>query len=278
MSTYSDIAREVATTLALNESSRDKGWHWRRGVVLFPEARCPYCKDVIKSRALWLVEGFYLRGQCVPVAGRELVLDTAWHPHCLPGNAICMGDAVDPLQALFNGLNPESAYGGNAGSGHNNFVQWLNSSLWSHSCDAMEREDEDDHEGEGYCESCEDYYDEDYIRNFNDSYYCESCFSRRAFDCAGCDGTYSIDDRRSTDDGDYCDDCWSERYFFCEGCEEDRSRDVSALDSLCKECATACEGCDKWFNLDDTGIRCSTCTETYCEDCCDDHTHEDNDA
>jgi hypothetical protein len=263
MSSNSDIAREVALLLATNESAQEKGWRWRKGVVLFPEARCPYCKGVIKSRAVWLVEGFYLRGQAVPRQGRPLVLEDALHPHCLPGDAICMGDAVDPLQALFNGLNPSSAYSMDDLS----FPDWLRGELWGHDCAEMDRDGE--FCCEFYCEGCEDYFDVDlsYSYSYADRSYCESCFYERAFYCHHCGEAYSIDSsHEGANNRNYCYNCWSEHYFTCDGCAKTCLQDDYMKDGECSDCyeypnTCALESCGDGYDEDDTG----TCTE--CADC-----------
>ena len=128
-----DIAREVTAALAERESVSIAGWKWRKGVVLFPEARCPFCQDVMRSRAIWVVHGYNLVGQAVPRSGRELKLDPPKHPHATPSN-ICMGNAVDPLQALFAGLNPKSSYFNPDNEYTGGMGAWLRGPYWEHDC------------------------------------------------------------------------------------------------------------------------------------------------
>lgn len=297
----SDLARDIAITLASRSMAEAKGWSWSKGVVLFPEARCPFCREVMKSRALWLVRGNYLLGQAVPVAGRELVLDRPSHPHATP-SAICMGNAVDPLQALFNGLNPKSSSFNTGDQITGGMCDWLRGPYWEHTCSEMdeaeERVSDDDHEDDFLCAGCEEYFDE--CREFNYEYYCESCFNERAFICHACGGTF-VDERRHTgpDDRSYCGDCYCDRFFCCENCEEDFSSDEAnstnwgtycddcwgekffrcteceesckveqriGSSDLCDGCGSICEQCQSSY-VDDEGEYCVYCIKTVCDSC-----------
>src|SRR5688572_9862832 len=195
----SDIALSVVCALAEQESATVEGWKWKKGIVLFPETRCPYCKDVVRSKAIWVVHGYSLIGQAVPVHGREFKLDSPSHPHATPSD-ICMGDAVDPLQALFNGLNPESAY-----------IQvdgWLRGKYWRHSCVEMDEDREEDHSEEFCCARCEEWFHYDDSWSFSDDSYCEACFHRVAFNCSSCGEDYSRDERCEAFSNYYCSECF----------------------------------------------------------------------
>lgn len=275
-----DIVREVATTLATHEKIDTTGWKWRPGVVLFPETRCPFCKDVIKSKAVWLVEGNYLKGQAVPVAGRPLVLDPPKHPHALPSQ-ICMGNATDPLQALFNGLNPESSFFNVNNTITGDIPGWLRGPYWKHDCDkarnaeerALESE-EDDHEEEFYCGGCDQYFSDDESNEYRDNSYCNSCFSERAFRCANCDITYSNEDSRTAFNDLYCNDCFDDKFFTCVLCGDVRRdhEEVASNDdgSICRDCSLECEDCQQHFDPEKK-FYCVYCIRTVCPDCESDH-------
>lgn len=299
----SDLARDIAIELATRVSAPTVGWSWSKGVVLFPESRCPFCKGVMKSRAVWLVQGNYLIGQAVPVAGRELVLDPPEHPHATP-SAICMGNAREPLQALFNGLNPKSSYFNANDEITGGMCPWLRGPYWEHSCDEMAdaelravEETEENHDGNFYCEGCEDYFEE--VNEFNDNYYCESCFSDVAFKCYACRDIYADDNRYTYDDDSYCSDCFHNRFFYCEGCNDDYPQDdckvgtdgnsycgtcweskffecsacgetlkksAEAGNSLCGVCSETCEQCQSTYEVD-TGDYCIYCIKNVCDSC-----------
>lgn len=299
----SDLARDIAIELATRVSAPTVGWSWSKGVVLFPEARCPFCKDVMKSRAVWLVRGNYLIGQAVPVAGQELVLDPPEHPHAtsyVSPAAICMGNAVDPLQALFNGLNVRSSFFNPDDEITGGMCPWLRGPYWEHDCNEMsEAEDYIGEEDGMICDNCAEYFDPDDMSEFNSNYYCENCFNDHAFKCAGCRGTFSQDMRLSYDDDNYCSDCFYDRYFYCEGCSDDRPIDDRnegadgdsycddcwsekffkcdacddtflksnrATESLCLDCSSTCEQCQEWYETD-TGDYCVYCIKSVCDSC-----------
>lgn len=245
-----DIAQKAMELLTQRESSIERGWRWRPGVVLFPEARCPYCKEVVKSKAIWLVTKTQLLGQGVPVRGRELVLEAPYHPHATPSD-ICFGNAYDPLQALFGGLNPKSAYVA--------VDKWLKGKYWDHSCEEMEQR--------SCCSGCEEGLDEDDTYYFSGDTYCNNCFSEVAFYCFDCGDAYSIDESYENPNGyDYCIRCFNRYYFRCNGCSNpfasDDSHSGSDDESYCTDCFV-----DRFF-------RCGTCGETCAND---DGPHGEND-
>lgn len=236
-----DIAANVSLEQALRERKTSaRGWHWRKGVVLFPEVRCPFCKDVVKSKAVWLISQTQLLGQGVPVSGKEFVLDEPRHPHATPSD-ICFGDAVDAMQALFSALNPESEFIDTA--------PWLRGKYWRHECEEMDERSET-----FVCESCEARFPEDDHYIFGDDWYCESCFNEVAFYCYNCNETYDIDDAKSSPNGyQWCYGCWSNKYFECYHCDKagviDEQMTGADDESYCQEC------------YDDRFFYCDTCSE-----------------
>lgn len=260
-----DIAREVTAALAEAESVQATGWKWRKGVVLFPETRCPYCREAVRSRAIWLVEGNSLIGQAVPRAGRPLVLDPPEHPHATPSD-ICMGNASDPLQALFTGLNPESVFV--------NMIEWLQGEYWEHSCDAMavaEEEESDTHENEFCCESCNEWYDNDDSYSNGDYLYCQDCFYKDYFYCVNCSEAHANDSACRAFGDSYCDDCFADKFFNCDECGATYKLDNSYYSEsgngpFCEDCYDG-----KYFHCERCEGECST-DERYDDAkpiCCD---------
>lgn len=96
---------------------RGKTWRWAEGVILFPEALCPYCNGVMKSRWFWWVDD---RSQRLIMAARfdersntQLVKVTSYvHPHVdgHAGGHVCCGSAKSASEALFLGLGLGSPY------------------------------------------------------------------------------------------------------------------------------------------------------------------------
>lgn len=286
-----DIARAVTEAVASQApTTNNKGWRWRKGVVLFPEVKCPYCKGIVKSKALWLTTDTKLLGQGVPRHGEEFKLDKPYHPHALTGDGgtICFGDAYDAVQALFGGLNPDSTY--------TDCDEWLRSELWGHECEEMRQSDHDD---EFMCERCNEYFHEDDSYNFADELYCSSCFYEIAFNCHNCCDNYSVDDRCEAFDRSYCRECFHQYFFECEGCNEVFERDAMCGGGECADCyepPTTCEACGESYDEDDyeersehSHLKCTECEALYrgehacgdtreCEYCADVLSHTSHDG
>lgn len=286
-----DIAYQVPLLLATRESKAPtKGWRWREGVVCFPEAKCPFCESVIKSKAIWVVEKTKLIGQVVPISGRELILNEPDHPHALDTGVICFGNAYDSMQALFGGLNPESVY--------TDMADWLRGEYWRHDCEEMgkgsrcsnceERVDEDESYSfaeDIYCESCfnvvtffcnncmETESRDDFYSDPNGRAHCRRCFDRRWFKCEACDNVESQEDQMMFDGDSYCSDCWSERYFNCSECGDDFELSEQRGDEgECSECYTpppTCSECNEESEsdpCDSCGSECAQCSELFIPD------------
>ena len=309
-----DIAREVAARLAESERVNATGWKWQRGIVLFPESRCPFCEGVIRSRAVWLVRGYNLIGQGVPVAGRALKLDPPKHPHATP-SAICMGDAVDPLQALFNGLNVKSSYFNPYDEITGGMCPWLRGPYWEHSCSEMREaesrteDDEDTFVCEGcnelynydssythgdslycvdcfnesyfYCCQCSETYSNDEQKTYNGEYYCESCFKKDHFECEKCGKAGKLDNAYQAFGDLYCESCYDDRFFTCDECSDvfelKDHKEMSDGTLVCEDCYDpfTCEDCQEEFPGEEKGEGCIYCVKTLlCSDCSENHSEE----
>ena len=274
---YSDVAREVTYLLATRQSVPVTGWTWQPGVVLFPEARCPFCQEVIRSKAIWIVRNNYLLGQGVPVHGEKFVLDPPRHPHATP-SAVCMGNATEALQALFHGLNPESVYV--------DMYNWLEGPYWEHSCRQLERsrngeplEDDD----RFLCDVCNRWFNDDDSNRYGNQTLCANCFSNVAFYCGACgEATDHDDGQLGSDDDNYCRTCWEERFFECAKCEQPRRLDLVAYtnpddgDRYCNVCALYCADCNTAIDPEYFST-CIPCSKNVCDECYDE-THEAHEA
>ncbi len=203
-----DIAREVMTDLA-SRITKERGsskWKWANQTVVFPDLRCPFCSDVLRSNAVWVIKGeSTLLGQAIPTAGRVFKLTTPNHPHVKADTgAICFGNAQSAVHALFSSLNPESVY--------TNVIGWLQSSYWNHDCKQLP--------GRVYCYGCENSIDEDDDYTFEDEHYCYECFSDRAFNCYWCGSDRPRDDEHVVQEHSYCLRCFQRDCFKCTECEE----------------------------------------------------------
>ena len=269
-----DIVRAVTAELTTRTKSQVTGWRWAEGVVVFPDIRCPYCKQGVRSPAIWKHNDTNLIGQVVPQAGVTPELAAPKHAHVITAaGGICLGHAKTAYQALFGALNGTAAYKGMV-------APFLDSPLMGHHhCEEMDGV----RENTFTCYGCEEEFDEDDACFYNDERYCDACFNERAFSCYNCGDSESIDERQiGSDDYDYCYRCWEQQFFKCEKCNE-VGRQGDSFGTPEGEC---CEDCysDNYFGCDNCGETtadddradyddrplCQTCFDnnfTKCEDC-----------
>jgi hypothetical protein len=269
-----DIVRNVTAELATRTKAQVTGWRWADGVVVFPDIRCPYCKQGVRSPAIWKHTKTTLIGQVVPQMGVTPQLDHPEHAHVVTeAGGICFGRAKTAYQALFGALNGTPNYEHMVGP-------FLRGPLMGHHhCEEMDAIKENTF----ICYACEDAIDEDAVHTFDGENYCADCFYDVAFYCYYCGDAYSITDRENgSDDNDYCCDCWSSKFFKCEKCDtlgrQDGSFDTP-MGYCCEDCYSdnyfGCEDCGETTANDDRAdyadeAFCQTCFDanfTTCEDC-----------
>jgi len=93
----------------------DRRWRWADGVVLFPDAVCPFCKVVMRSTCIWVVNERARRlEKVVKPMGGSLEVMPRHHPHVHTNGRICMsggtnlGPADSVVTALFLAIYPGS--------------------------------------------------------------------------------------------------------------------------------------------------------------------------
>lgn len=146
----------------------DKSWSFREGIILFPETRCPFCKEVVKSKAIWQVDvkNKRLLGQGVPVKGQPFKLDNPKHPHVFTSNSghksgtTCMGNAPDMMTALFGAYNPSSL-----ADTSQLISTWFKGKYWEHDCQKV-----------GTCCRCHTECGTIDERLWKDKPYCDQCW------------------------------------------------------------------------------------------------------
>lgn len=91
--------------------TKDRAWSFQKGVIVFPEARCPYCLAILRSPSIWMAKKGQLLG-CWGLEKGKLVKKNVDHPHVFQGTGICMGNQKygDEMAALFLGLSPNPQY------------------------------------------------------------------------------------------------------------------------------------------------------------------------
>lgn len=110
-------------------SSERSTWRFIEGIILFPEARCPYCHEPMRSQRIWQARSGMVLG-CWEIKEGKLVKQAVRHPHVLNNGAICMGNQPlgKEMSALFLGLNFISSY-----FTYEHFSDWLLSEF-NHVC------------------------------------------------------------------------------------------------------------------------------------------------
>lgn len=293
-----DLARNIMAELATKTAKVVKGWRWAKGVVLFPEIRCPYCEQGVQSTAIWKHTDHSLIGAVIPVAGVTPRLGKVEHPHARQEwtGQICFGNhgVTNAHHALFGALNPGAAY-------IEHVVPFLKGDLMgNHTCDevpddggriciecdkALKADDVYAFDGDPYCENC-----------FNDvAFYCyicgdatdinaawldpaglkccETCWTENYFRCVTCGEVKHVDDAYyNTDGDDYCYECWREKFFNCGVCGNVHALEDQAEDTnYCKECdATVCAACGEhyskqyvWQVTEHAHLKCPDCELLY---------------
>lgn len=302
------VALRASELQASIPRSETREWKLNYKMLFNPKLHCPFCEEWIESGRVWMVDE---AERCVKrvwkLDGTHINVDGC-HPHVGAGGRICMGSARSTSDALVAGI-----------AGSDDFVRawdWFPEEL-GHSCPNLERAAEvgqynrhaddpfeDDHDGEAYCDACEDYYPEEdvYFCDLNESRYCDGCWADRHDSCENCgDGIHTHDGESSYEvEGRYgtifvceycynqnyftctecdkglrnekhqeygiCVDCWEEDHFRCSECEEWKDNGSSSdLAGVCNDCSYRCEDCRNWFVVGDL----SHADNSYCEDCWD---------
>lgn len=107
------ILRNYLINEAKARSNNNVRWAFSRGVILFPETKCPFCKTILRSTKIWMARDGLLLG-CWTLENGKMVKRTAaeiGHPHVWD-SAICMGNLKrgEEMAALFLGLSPDPQY------------------------------------------------------------------------------------------------------------------------------------------------------------------------
>jgi hypothetical protein len=200
-----------------------RDWKWRDGTILFPEGRCCYCGEPVRSNRLWVVESGWLRGQLDVEKG---VFEKPEHPHAGTDGGLCLGDSNNPIDALFFGVNPSDPLRRDM-----NIPKWY-AKMFGHTCnskDALKPSelfpggngsyDEDEDEG---CESCCHCCDRECCTESGIpcDCGCDECYCRTP-NCFNCNEAMG-DDWGEIHNGDryryFCHECWSATHFRCTRC------------------------------------------------------------
>lgn len=203
------------------EDPNRRDWRWSDGTLLFPEGRCCYCGEPVRSNRLWVVDQGWLRGQLDVEKG---VFEKPEHPHAGTDGSLCLGDSDSPTDALFFGVNPNDPVMRDM-----NIPAWY-AKMFGHTChgkDALKSElfpgggssyDEEDNGCEYCCHCCSaDCCPEDGMCDCG----CDDCYCRPP-NCFNCSEELGDDDWAEIPIANrhryFCQKCWSATHTICMHC------------------------------------------------------------
>lgn len=108
-------------------------WSYVETPVFFPESRCPYCNEVIRSPGIWFLKGDkfqFLVGVLIPREGGHPRLQQPYHPH--GATPFCLGRNRDGIELLSSPVNIRDC-----SMALENIPHWIRQ-WWDHSCDYMD--------------------------------------------------------------------------------------------------------------------------------------------
>ena len=222
-----------------------RDWRWRDGTLLFPEGRCCYCGEPVRSNRLWVVDQGWLRGQLDVEKG---VFEKPEHPHAGTDGSLCLGGSDSPTEALFFGVNPSDPVIRDM-----DIQKWY-AKMFGHTChskDALkpselfpgggrDYDDEEDNDCEYCCHCCDrECCTESGVPC---DCGCEECYCRTP-NCFNCNEAFGEDEGAEINvSGRYryfCEKCWSVTHARCQRCRslypttETEEMDGQRYDSYC---------------------------------------------
>jgi hypothetical protein len=228
------VQRLFSNNQQASEDHTDRRWRWRNGTILFPEGRCCYCGEIVRSEdRLWVVEGDWLRGQ-FNIAADKADWETPNHPHAGTDGGLCLGNSDDPESALFFGVNPSDPLRRDI-----SIPEWYEQ-MFGHKC------------GKGGVGSSELFargvgYDED-DEDEDDDEHCENCCRCCAVDCCS-------DNMTVCDCG--CAECYC-KPSACPECADDLGEGSAMVVVDGGSWGWRCQTC--WSR---THARCARCQDTF---------------
>lgn len=100
------LTRQVQTTLTGIRQVRPSNiseWNWHVRPVLYPESRCPFCLEVIRSNGIWFFTNPLwdkLIGMVLLEQGKRFELIQPSHPHDTGGGFLCLGKNDTGIELL----------------------------------------------------------------------------------------------------------------------------------------------------------------------------------
>lgn len=121
------------------------------------------------------------------------------------------------------------------------------------------------------CDSCDEFFSHDDIRNVEGENLCQDCFDEDYFVCDSCGLATSNDERNEVGRDAFCQECFDDNFTHCDGCSEpianDDIRSVGG-EPLCGVCYeeryTTCDSCGEDV-LREYVYACDC--DVFCEEC-----------
>ena len=135
-----NLTRQLAMGMheVVEARKANKLWFWNATPIAFPESKCPYCKEVIRSQYIWFMQGMKLNlllGAFKPEEGKKVRLVSATHPHSMGGQSVCIGSHPNGAALLATGPNMRDIP---LGAGKT--ALWINKYWGPHWCSNLEKE------------------------------------------------------------------------------------------------------------------------------------------
>ena len=134
-----EIFRGVSKLLEMVESSENR-WKIASNIRIFPDGKCPFCDQVVRSSCIWKISESICYGR-YSICGNDLLFtsgtDDNFHPHVHSDGSICLGRSSNADNALFAGMNMVGAYP----NWVNNYPLWDSffKSIWGHECEELKK-------------------------------------------------------------------------------------------------------------------------------------------
>ena len=131
------------------------------------------------------------------------------------------------------------------------------------------------------CDNCGNEFEKDEMYEHDGEYYCEDCEEELFFICYECGESFSRDEEWEHDGEYYCEDCHNNLFTECPDCGEFvRNEDTVSIycgaETICQSCFEhgnyfTCDNCGEIFTYDEQNecndsYYCNDCYASYCSD------------
>lgn len=125
---------ECNKVVACRSGKEAVNWEWAVTPIMYPESRCPYCHDPIRSPGIWFLKGpnhSRLAGAIFPQPNGKVVVVNPSHPHDICGGQLCLGSHATGIAVFMAEANLRDTP-----MGSHYIPRWLKR-YWRHDCKEM---------------------------------------------------------------------------------------------------------------------------------------------